>query len=123
MREERLQQGEGLGVCLHIEEKCVHQITVQCLPCLRFAAHLEQSPDDGDSVAKVLEGPGLFVGVVGPLGEVVDDLLSEMVAVLVAQPAEGNGPDDRVQVPAAGLPVVLQQATLLEVAHGRGKRA
>ena len=73
------------------------------------------------AVAEVLEGLGLFVGVVGLLGEVVDDLLSEVVAVLVAQPAEGDGPDAGVQVPAAGLPVVLQQAALLEVAHGRGQ--
>ena len=72
------------------------------------------------TVPYVVERLGLFVGVNGLAGEVINDLLPEAVAVFGGQAASRVAADDRMEIVAIGGPVVLQQAAALQVTDGTG---
>ena len=116
--EEWPKQGQNFRVCLNIEAECKQQVSLKRIPCFPRPPHLKKCPDHCDGIVQVIEGLRLLVRVVWSLLKEVDDLLPEMVAVLVCQPAGGDCPDDGVQVPPAGQSVVLEQAALFEATHG-----
>jgi hypothetical protein len=48
---------------------------------------LDQGADQSKAIPDVIEGFGLFIGVLGPLGEVVDRTLPEAITVFTTQAA------------------------------------
>src|SRR5260370_40400129 len=92
-----------------------------CREGIPRAAHLEQGPDELQTVLDIIEALGLLVGIMDSLGKVIDGKLPKTVAVFGAQAARSKAADDGVYVVTICPLIVLQQTTALHIPYRAGQ--